>query len=175
MNEPKIFTHVPHPHLAHRTGPVKVADQHSTETAVQRFNARLAVRITNSVGTMWTSYVFTVLALVSLPAILVQGNLVGATTFPKWMISVSLIALVAWVAQTFLQLVLLPVIIVGQNIQASAADARSQATYDDASAALHEAGQIQEHMTAQDVELAKQTQALMAILAMYPKPPEGPR
>ena len=61
----------------------------------------------------------------------------------------------AWIAQTFLQLVLLPIIIVGQNVQAAAADARSQATYDDASAVLEEAKQIQEHLIAQDSAIEK--------------------
>jgi hypothetical protein len=56
-------------------------------------------------------------------------------------------------AQTFLQLVLLPIIIVGQNVQAAAADARSRATYDDASAVLEEAKQIQAHLKAQDTAI----------------------
>jgi len=38
------------------------------------------------------------------------------------------------VAQTFLQLVLLSVIMVGQNVQAAAADKRAEATFHDASA-----------------------------------------
>jgi hypothetical protein len=46
---------------------------------------------------------------------------------------------VAWVAQTFLQLVLLPVIIVGQNLQAQAADTRAEDTDKDAEPVLHEA------------------------------------
>src|SRR5437868_15404897 len=66
-----------------------------------RFNARLALVITKSVGTMWTAYVFAVLALVSLPAALASHDV---------------IIIVAWTAQTFLQLVLLPIIIVGQNV-----------------------------------------------------------
>ncbi len=65
------------------------------------------------------------------------------------------IIIVAWIAQTFLQLVLLPIIIVGQNVQAVAADARSQATYDDAVAVLEEAKQIQQHLAAQDAVLAR--------------------
>ena len=53
-------------------------------------------------------------------------------------------------AQTFLQLVLLSIIIVGQNIQATGSDARAKATYDDAAAVLEEAKQIQIHLQAQD-------------------------
>jgi hypothetical protein len=51
---------------------------------------------------------------------------------------------------TFLQLVLLSVIIVGQNVLAAAADKRSEAPYNDADAVLHEAVKIQEHLAAQD-------------------------
>jgi phosphoribosyl-ATP pyrophosphohydrolase len=45
---------------------------------------------------------------------------------------------------------LLSVIIVGQNLLAAAADKRSEATYNDADAVLHEAVKIQEHLLAQD-------------------------
>jgi len=62
--------------------------------------------------------------------------------------------LVSWISQTFLQLVLLSVIIVGQNVLAAAADKRSEATFKDADAVLHEAVKIQEHLLAQDSVLA---------------------
>ncbi len=91
--------------------------------------------VTVAVGTMWCAYLFTLLALVSLPAALRSHN--------------SLI-MVAWIAQTFLQLVLLPIIIVGQNVQAAASDQRAEDTYRDAEAVLHEALQIQAHLRAQD-------------------------
>lgn len=84
---------------------------------------------------MWCAYVFTLLALVSLPAALKSQNQ---------------IIIVAWIAQTFLQLVLLPIIIVGQNVQAAASDQRAEDTYKDAEAVLHEALQIQAHLLAQD-------------------------
>ena len=70
---------------------------------------------------MWTAYLFAAIAVVSLPAALASGDN---------------IIIVAWVAQTFLQLVLLPVIIVGQNVQAAAADKRAEATYLDAEAIM---------------------------------------
>lgn len=82
----------------------------------REFNDRLAVAITKAVGSMVTAYFFTVLALFSLPAVLV-GVFPGLSSdFPSWLLKASLISLVAWVAQTFLQLVLLPIIIVGQNV-----------------------------------------------------------
>lgn len=99
------------------------------EDGLNKFNTWLAIKITNTVGSMWTAYVFTLLALVSLPAILTQGRFVSYGTFPSWLISVSLIALVAWVAQTFLQLVLLPVIMVGQNVIQGQQDAKADADH----------------------------------------------
>ncbi len=130
-----LFEHQPHPHIEQRreTGPVRVADQHAGG-----FNARLAVAITSRVGTMTTAYLFAALALVSLPGAIASGNTV---------------VIVAWVAQTFLQLTLLPVIIVGQNTQAAAADKRAEATYRDAEAILHEALEIHAHLEAQDAVL----------------------
>ncbi len=105
------------------------------QNAIQRFNAKVGLKITALVGTMWCAYLFTMLALVSAPSAFHSGN--------------SLI-IVAWIAQTFLQLVLLPVIIVGQNVQAQAADTRAEQTFTDAEAILHEAIEIQRHLAIQD-------------------------
>ena len=80
-----------------------------------RINTRLAVGITKSVGSMWCTYIFTLIALISLPAAI-------STHSP--------IIIVAWVAQTFLQLVLLPIIIVGQNVQNAASDARAESDHE---------------------------------------------
>jgi hypothetical protein len=66
----------------------------------------------------------------------------------------------ARVAQTFLQLVLLSVIMVGQNVQAAAADKRAEATFHDASATLHEVAHVQGHLAAQDVLLSRIAQKI---------------
>jgi hypothetical protein len=135
------FTYVQHPRVAERDaeGPVtvrKTAKKRVDESGgVKRFNRRLGLGITLAVGTMWAAYLYTILALVSVWSAVSSG---------------SLIIIVGWIAQTFLQLVLLPIIIVGQNIQANAADARAAATYKDAGAILAEAKQIQTHLAAQD-------------------------
>jgi hypothetical protein len=63
--------------------------------------------------------------------------------------------LVSWISQTFLQLVLLSIIIVGQNVLAAASDKRAEATYEDADAVLHTALQIQDHLALQDTEIEK--------------------
>jgi hypothetical protein len=96
------------------------------EAGVTRFNTRLALKITNNVGTMWTAYIFALLSLFSLPAILVLVSPHLAHFFPHWIISASLISLIAWVSQNFLQLVLLPVIMVGQNVIQGQQDAKAE-------------------------------------------------
>jgi hypothetical protein len=142
---PKIFDYVPHPHMEKRkqAGPPMVAAavaQVHGAGVIGRINAAIGLKVTLIVGTMWAAYLFTLIALVSAPSAFQTGDS---------------IIIVAWIAQTFLQLVLLPIIIVGQNIQAAAADARSQATYDDAAAVLEEAKQIQSHLAAQDAAIEK--------------------
>jgi hypothetical protein len=148
-----IFDYVPHPHVEARkaAGPPTVAAavaQLHGPGPIGRFNARFGLKITVVVGTMWCAYLFTILALISAPSAFKTGN--------------SLI-IVAWIAQTFLQLVLLPIIIVGQNVQAAAADARAEATYTDAAAVLEEAKQIQAHLAAQDGEIDKILAGLTAL------------
>jgi hypothetical protein len=154
MTDHAIYDYVPH----HRTKaklegsahPVKVADQLPMASIMDRFNAWFAVKVTNGVGTMWCAYAFAALALISLP---------------QAINSHSAVTLVSWVSQTFLQLVLLSVIIVGQNVLAAAADKRSEATYNDADAVLHEAVKIQEHLLAQDHVLGELTDQLARVEA----------
>ena len=83
---------------------------------VEGFNAKLALVITRSVGTMACAYVFGAIALISLPAAITSGQV---------------IIIVAWIAQTFLQLVLLSIIMVGQTVQAVASDVRAAKEFAD--------------------------------------------
>ncbi len=140
----KIFTPTLHPRIALRKklGPVKVSDLMTKGAGgpITRFNSWLAVKVTNGVGTMWCAYAFAALAFVSLPAAILSGKSV---------------VIVSWISQTFLQLVLLSIIIVGQNVLAAASDKRAEATYEDADAVLHTALQIQDHLVAQDAEIEK--------------------
>src|SRR5260370_29613781 len=85
------------------------------DSLVGRFNTRVAVTVTKTVGSMWCAYAFALLAAISLPAAIASHD-------P--------IIIVAWIAQTFLQLVLLPIIIVGQNVQAAASDARAESDHE---------------------------------------------
>jgi len=124
------FEHVPHPHIAKRkeSGPPKTTDEHVGP------NGKIALVLTTVVGTMWCAYAFAALALLVLPQAVNGG----------------LLTLIQWLSQTFIQLVMLSVIMVGQNILGLASDKRADMTYQDADATFHEAGQIQAHLLEQD-------------------------
>jgi hypothetical protein len=151
---------VEHPRVKEREdeGPVtvrKVARKRADNSSgLVKFNRKLGLGITTSVGTMWAAYAFFILSLVSLPGVIASG---------------SVVLIVGWIAQTFLQLVLLPIIIVGQNIQAVASDARSNATYKDAGAILAEARHIQSHLAAQDAAISALLDKVAALEAGLPK------
>ena len=125
------FKHVPHPHIAQRkkSGPPKTTDESVGP------NGKIALVLTTVVGTMWCAYAFAALALVALPSALSGGKLLD---------------LIQWISQTFIQLVMLSVIMVGQNILGRASDKRADMTYKDADATFHESEQIQAHLLVQD-------------------------
>ena len=135
---------------------------------VEGFNAKFALLITRSVGTMACAYLFAVIAFISLPAILIQANVLTKSDVPNFFTKPGLILIVAWIAQTFLQLVLLSIIMVGQSVQQSASDARAAKEFSDTETILdrldtHTAGGIREVLDAIEA-IAKPTQA----------PPTGP-
>ena len=113
-------------------------------SAVGRFNSRVALIITRAVGTMWAAYVFALISFVSLPAALAafqRGDTLSGIT---------------WLSQSFLQLVLLPIIIVGQNVSAAAQDARAEADHETLTA-LH-------GINIHQLQLLEQQQKILALL-----------
>ncbi|MGI8428934.1 MAG: hypothetical protein ACR2OB_06430 [Solirubrobacteraceae bacterium] len=104
---------------------------------VEGVNAKIALVITRTVGTMACAYVFGAIALISLPDAIKAGR-------P---------AIISWIAQTFLQLVLLSIIMVGQSVQSAASDARAAKEFADTETILDRldtktAGGIQEVLEA---------------------------
>ena len=133
--------HTPHPHIAHRKTQkaALVSDEHFG------FNGRLAVLITKMIGSMWCAYAFAGLALISLPDAIHQGT----------------VAIVSWVSQTFLQLVLLSVIMVGQQVLAKASDKQALQTFKDAEAILELTDQIH-HLIELNNKLTDEIHGLVA-------------
>jgi hypothetical protein len=149
-----LYTRVPHPRLRERNaaGPASVAEQYDRGSPIARFNAAVAVAITKGVGSMWCAYAFAVITVFGLP-----GAIAGGVS-----------GIVQWIAQTFLQLVLLSIILVGQNVQATAADKRAVDTYVDAEAILHEVYQIHAHLIEQDKILTAQQDTLEQLSTRLP-------
>ena len=103
-----------------------LAEFHEAEAGVTKFNRALGIVITKAVSTMWCAYVFALIALLSLPAAIQLSFFTG---------SFKPLPIVTWIAQTFLQLVLLAVILFGQNLQSEQANARAEATFRNTTAA----------------------------------------
>jgi hypothetical protein len=81
---------------------------------INEFNRRVAEKITAFVSTMWCAYIFAAIALISLPAAIRTGDVV---------------IIVAWIAQTFLQLVLLSIIMVGQQVSSKSVEEMIKETH----------------------------------------------
>ena len=82
---------------------------------VDTFNRYIAEKITAGVATMWCAYLFAIITLISLPnAIRSNDTLV----------------IISWVAQTFLQLVLLSIIMVGQKSSSAKLEQTINETHD---------------------------------------------
>jgi hypothetical protein len=109
-----------------------------------RFNNRFAVLITQSVGTMWAAYLFAALSLVSFPQAL-RAFLRGDT-----------VTGIAWLSQSFLQLVLLPIIMVGQNVISASQDARAEAD--------HETLTVLHTINVRQLQLLEQQEKILAAL-----------
>jgi len=95
-------------------GPHFIKDEHVG------LNGKIGLFVTEIVSTMWCAYIFAIIAFIGLPSALAGG----------------VESIVAWLAQTFLQLVLLSVMMVGQKVSAKASDKKALQTYKDAEALL---------------------------------------
>jgi hypothetical protein len=124
-----------HPRIDERAvhGPHLTKDEHIG------FNGKIAVIITKMVSTMWCAYLFAGIALISLPSAIGGGT---AT-------------LVSWIAQTFLQLVLLSVIMVGQKVSAQASDKQALQTYKDTEVLLEMQDEVR-RLIETNIELTKE-------------------
>ncbi|HYX48221.1 MAG TPA: hypothetical protein VE843_00640 [Ktedonobacteraceae bacterium] len=141
MHIPK---YIPHPHQ-----PRNVNKVHKEEQAAGGINAKIAVVLTKRVGTMWTAYSFAVLAIIGLFAIL--GLLTPIVAL-----------LVAWLSQTFIQLVLLPIIMVGQNVLGRHAELIADEQYHTTKKTYADIESIMKHLDDQDALILKIVQKLEA-------------
>jgi uncharacterized membrane protein len=143
--------YTPHPHQ-----PRNVNKMHKEEQAAAGINAKIAVGLTKRVGTMWTAYSFAVLAIIGLFAIL--GLLTPIVAL-----------LVAWLSQTFIQLVLLPIIMVGQNVLGRHAELIAEEQYNTTKKTYADIESIMKHLDDQDALILKIVERLEIQDALIPK------
>jgi hypothetical protein len=146
-----LFHHTPHPHV-----PKNPNTTHKAEQAASGINTKIAVWLTRTVGTMSTAYLFVILAIIGLLAIL-------------GLLSPMVALLVAWTSQTLIQLVLLPVIMVGQNVLSRKQEIQADAQFNDVEATLHNISQVMQHLSAQDVEILKQSESIATLATAVDK------
>jgi hypothetical protein len=103
---------------SHKPKHIKSEDAHAQvhgRHLIGRFNAWLAVKITANVGTMYAAYLFVILG--------------GTGVWAALTNNVGVVLIVGAISGYFLQLVLLPVIMVGQNVSQAASDLRADADH----------------------------------------------
>jgi hypothetical protein len=121
----------------------------------KRFNEKLAVWSVSAVATMTCAYLFAILAMIAFPQALHDSFDGGFKPLP----------LVEWFSQSFLQLVLLSVIMVGQNIQARSTERKSEEQYNAVMEIL--ADMREEHVERREMllDVRTLTTGLMTMLA----------
>ena len=139
-----IYQHTAHPHQ-----PRNVNHVHKREQQESGFNTRVAVWLTKNVGTMQCAYIFAGIGI---------GSLIGVFTN-----SVFLAALFGSVSSYFLQLVLLPILSVGQNVLGRHAELQSDEMFKTSQHSFHDIEEIMAHLSAQDDELLKHTRLLLRL------------
>jgi signal transduction histidine kinase len=137
-----------HPHPNHDR--IKHIAKIHRERSLSSFNRKVAVFLTKNIGSMWTAYLFVLLAFVGLASIL--GYLAPIV-----------VILVTWLSQTFIQLVLLPVIMVGQNVLNEHNEAQAEVTYENTKHSLDDEKLLIEHLNAQDTVLTQQNEMLIEL------------
>ena len=119
------------------------------------FSDKLAIRITGWVGSMNCAYIFSIIAFISLPDAIKGGV---ATT-------------ISWIAQTFLQLVLLSIIMVGQKVESAHSEERANADFEINKKAEIEIETILQHLENQNEMMLKILQQMNTPQLSVPESP----
>ncbi len=131
----------------HQYQPRNVNRVHEAEKAAGSFNQKLAILLTKGVGTMICAYIFAILAIIGYPGF--------HATATQW---------VQWISQTFIQLVMLSVIMVGQSILGRQQELQADEQFHTTMSSYHDIEQIMQHLSAQDAELLRHAHMLMHLL-----------
>lgn len=122
---------------------LKTIDHHRADNAYQRFNKKCAVWVTKNVGTMTACWVFTVLAMFVVPSCLYAAGYIHTKIF---ITTFGFNLLATLILSTWLELALMPAIMVGQNLQSEAADIRSEKQFEDTEDIIKDIQLIKKHL-----------------------------
>lgn len=145
LRRSSLFHYTPHPHQ-----PRNINMVHAAEQKAAGLNTAIAVVLTKSVGTMLCAYIFAFIGVGSLIGVF-TGNVFLALVFGS-------------ISSYFLQLVLLPVIIVGQNVLNRKQELQAEEQFETTKKVYRDIEQIMQHLAAQDEERLQQTRILMHLL-----------
>ena len=127
-------------HLA-KASSVGLGEARKLSQDVSGVNAKTAIIVPAILGSMPFFWFANVLALCSLPAVLtgfdneVLKHALGLESFfPHVILKAAMIALIAWIAQTYIQLVALPVLQVSNNAQMTLAEEHTKTLLDEGAA-----------------------------------------
>lgn len=132
--------------------PKNVNVLHQAELDLAGFNQKLAVNLTKIVGTVWCAYLFLLLAILGLLGILGFFNPI-------------VVLLVSWTSQTLIQLVLLPIIMVGQAVISRKQELQAEEQFQTTEKSFQDVEQILGHLNAQDEKILALSQKLDLFLA----------
>jgi len=138
----KLYTHQKHGHV-----PRNINTLHDLEAKAGGLNTKIAVFVTNLLGNMWCAYFFVFLAILGFPGFHATAN-----------------QYVQWTSQTFIQLVALSILSVGQDVISRHQQLQAQEMFDTTQKSFHDVEQIVIHLDKQDEELLAQSDQLLKII-----------
>ena len=115
---------------------------------------RIALVITGAIGTMYAVYLFAAI----LAGWMIWQVLSGSSAFDPFPFAFLLFL------GNIVQLLLMPLIMVGQNLQNRHAEVRADAEYKTVGKMFHDTEAVMKHLDAQDAELLRQTRLLTALV-----------
>ncbi|HEY7942008.1 MAG TPA: DUF1003 domain-containing protein [Candidatus Limnocylindrales bacterium] len=115
---------------------------------------RIALVITGAIGTMYAVYVF---------ALILAGWMIWQSVSGKGAFDPFPFAFLLFLGN-IVQLLLMPLIMVGQNLQNRHAEVRSDAEYKTVGKMFHDTEAVMKHLDLQDAELLRQTKLLTALV-----------
>ena len=148
-----LHTHTPRPHVVRNANHVHKEKQQA-QGVKGFFTTTIALWLTKNVGTMVCAYLFAVLAVAGFPGF-------GATPTQY----------VQWTSQTFIQLVMLSVLLVAQNVIGKHAEVQADEQFKAVMNTEHDTEQIAIHLGKQDELIL---QILKSIASAPPTPTQPP-